>query len=133
MAQRTIDILLNLTTQSDSNAKLLKEFKKLEEEAAKLQKLIDAALPDKPVKKYVDELEKAMTEMKSMFAEMKPKEEVVDKKAAEIATEKDVEMELPKLDGAPIDTINKFSQDNYNSFGKKTDNPQGSVLSKMYR
>jgi len=81
----------------------------------------------------IDELEKAMTEMKSMFAEMKPKEEVVDKKAAEIATEKDVEMELPKLDGAPIDTISKFSQDNYNSFGKKTDNAQASVLSKMYR
>jgi len=81
----------------------------------------------------IDELEKAMTEMKSMFAEMKPKEEVVDKKAAEIATEKDVEMELPKLDGAPIDTISKFSQDNYNNFGKKTDNAQASVLSKMYR
>lgn len=81
----------------------------------------------------IDELEKAMTEMKSMFAEMKPKEEVVDKKAAEIAIEKDVEMELPKLDGAPIDTINKFSQDNYNSFGKKTDTPQASVLAKMYR
>jgi hypothetical protein len=81
----------------------------------------------------IDELEKAMTEMKSMFAEMKPKEEVVDKKAAEIATEKDVEMELPKLDGAPIDTINKFSQDNYNNFGKKADTPQASVLAKMYR
>jgi hypothetical protein len=81
----------------------------------------------------IDELEKAMTEMKSMFAEMKPKEEVVDKKAAEIATEKDVEMELPKLDGAPIEQINRFSQENFNNFGKKTDNPQGSVLSKMYR
>lgn len=81
----------------------------------------------------IDELEKAMTEMKSMFAEMKPKEEVVDKKAAEIATEKDVEMELPKLDGAPVEQINRFSQENFNNFGKKTDNPQGSVLSKMYR
>ena len=81
----------------------------------------------------IDELEKAMTEMKSMFAEMKPKEEVVDKKAAEIATEKDVEMELPKLDGAPVEQINRFSQDNYNNFGKKTDNAQASVLSKMYR
>jgi hypothetical protein len=81
----------------------------------------------------IDELEKAMTEMKSMFAEMKPNEEVVDKKAAEIATEKDVEMELPKLDGAPVEQINRFSQENFNNFGKKTDNPQGSVLSKMYR
>jgi hypothetical protein len=81
----------------------------------------------------IDELEKAMTEMKSMFAEMKPKEEVVDKKAAEIATEKDVEMELPKLDGAPVEQINRFSQENFNNFGKKTDNAQASVLSKMYR
>ena len=81
----------------------------------------------------IDELEKAMTEMKSMFAEMKPKEEVVDKKAADIADEKDVAMELPKLDGAPVEQINRFSQENFNNFGKKTDNPQGSVLSKMYR
>jgi len=81
----------------------------------------------------IDELEKAMTEMKSMFAEMKPKEEVVDKKAADIATEKDVEMELPKLDGAPVEQINRFSQENFNNFGKKTDNAQASVLSKMYR
>lgn len=81
----------------------------------------------------IDELEKAMTEMKSMFAEMKPKEEVVDKKAAEIATEKDVEMELPKLDGAPVEQINRFSQENFNNFGKKSDNAQSSVLSKMYR
>jgi len=80
----------------------------------------------------LDELEKAMAEMKSKFAEMKPNEEVVDKKA-EVADEKDVEMELPKLDGAPIETVNRFSQENFNNFGKKPDNAQASVLAKMYR
>ena len=80
----------------------------------------------------LDELEKAMAEMKSKFAEMKPNEEVVDKKA-EVADEKDVEMELPKLDGAPVETVNRFSQDNFNNFGKKPDNAQASVLAKMYR
>ena len=80
----------------------------------------------------LDELEKAMADMKSKFAEMKPNEEVVDKKA-EVADEKDVEMELPKLDGAPVETVNRFSQDNFNNFGKKPDNAQASVLAKMYR
>lgn len=81
----------------------------------------------------IDELEKVCAGLMEKMAEMKPNEEVVDKKAADIATEKDVEMELPKLDGAPVEQVNRFSQENFNNFGKKTDNPQGSVLSKMYR
>ena len=81
----------------------------------------------------IDELEKVCAGLMEKMAEMKPNEEVVDKKAADIATEKDVEMELPKLDGAPVETINRFSQENFNNFGKKTDNAQASVLSKMYR
>jgi hypothetical protein len=48
--------------------------------------------------------------------------------------DKEMEEELPKLDGAPIDEAFKFSaEQNSKRFGKKTDNAQNSFLSKLYK
>jgi hypothetical protein len=75
----------------------------------------------------IEEMEKKMMEM----AEPKMKEEVVDKDAEE-KEEDDVEMELPKLDGAPVET--KMSIElNKKNYGKKSMNTQDSFLSKLYK
>ncbi len=66
----------------------------------------------------IEEMEKKMMEME------KVKEEVVDKEA-------DIEEELPKLDGAPVET--KMSAEKQVKFGKKAMNSQSSFLSKLYR
>jgi hypothetical protein len=69
----------------------------------------------------IEEMEKKLTKMEEV------KEEVVDKKA-------DIEEELPKLDGAPIEEGFKFSaEQNSKRFGKKVDTPQNSFLSKLYK
>ena len=63
----------------------------------------------------------------------KVKEEVVDKEA-DIKEEDDIEeMELPKLDGAPIEEGVKFSAEKSKSYGKKVSNTQSSFLSKLYK
>lgn len=76
----------------------------------------------------IEEMEKKMTEME------KVKEEVVDKEA-DIKEEGDIEeMELPKLDGAPIEEGTKFSAQTTNkNYGKKVENAQSSFLSKLYK
>jgi hypothetical protein len=75
----------------------------------------------------IEEMEKKMMEM----AEPKMKEEVVDKEA-DVTKEDDVEMELPKLDGAPVET--KMSIElNRKNYGKKSANTQDSFLSKLYK
>ena len=76
----------------------------------------------------IEEMEKKMAEMQEV------KEEVVDKEA-DIKKEDDIEeMELPKLDGAPIEEGVKFSaQNNNKNYGKKVENAQSSFLSKLYK
>lgn len=76
----------------------------------------------------IEEMEKRMTKMEEV------KEEVVDKEA-DIKKEEDIEeMELPKLDGAPIEEGMKFSAENNNkNYGKKVENSQSSFLSKLYK
>ena len=76
----------------------------------------------------IEEMEKRMTKMEEV------KEEVVDKEA-DIKKEDDIEeMELPKLDGAPIEEGTKFSaQNNNKNYGKKVENSQSSFLSKLYK
>jgi hypothetical protein len=52
----------------------------------------------------------------------------------EVKDEKEIEEELPKLDGAPIEEGFKFSAEQNNKrFGKKIDTPQSSFLSKLYK
>ena len=75
----------------------------------------------------IEEMEKKMTEMQEV------KEEVVDKEA-DIKEEDDISMEeLPKLDGAPIETKMASIELNKKNYGKKTMNSQDSFLSKLYK
>ena len=67
----------------------------------------------------IEEMEKKMMQMEEV------KEEVVDKEA-------DIEEELPKLDGAPVET--KMSAEKAEvKFGKKVANTQDRFLSKLYK
>ena len=77
----------------------------------------------------IEEMEKKMTEM------MEVKEEVVDKDAdIEELEDEEEEEELAKLDGAPVETVNKFSAEkSKNIFGKKAVNSQSAFLSKLYK
>jgi hypothetical protein len=77
----------------------------------------------------IEEMEKKIMEM----AEPKMDEEVVDKEA-DVKKEDDIEeMELPKLDGAPIETKMASVELNRKNYGKKTMNTQDSFLSKLYK
>jgi hypothetical protein len=76
----------------------------------------------------IEEMEKKMMEM----AEPKMDEEVVDKEA-DVKEEEDIDMELPKLDGAPVETKMSSVELNKKNFGKKTTNTQDSFLSKLYK
>lgn len=72
----------------------------------------------------IEEMEKKMMEME------KVKEEVVDKEADEEVMME--EEELPKLDGAPVET--KMSAEKAEvKFGKKVANTQDRFLSKLYK
>jgi len=76
----------------------------------------------------IEEMEKKMMEM----AEPKMKEEVVDKEA-DVTEEDDIDMELPKLDGAPVETKMASVELNRKNYGKKSMNTQDSFLSKLYK
>lgn len=87
----------------------------------------------------IDELEKALKEMKMKLGEESPvDEEAIDEETpAEeggVAMAEVEDEELPKLDGAPIDSISKLSQQTLTpNYGKKIENSQSSFLSKLYR
>jgi hypothetical protein len=72
----------------------------------------------------IEEMEKKMEEM----GKMKMEEE-----EAEVKEEDDVEMELPKLDGAPVETKMASVELNKKNYGKKSMNSQESFLSKLYK
>ena len=77
----------------------------------------------------IEEMEKKMEEM----GKHKMEEEVVDKEA-DVKEEDDIEeMELPKLDGAPIETKMASVELNRKNYGKKAMNTQDSFLSKLYK
>ena len=76
----------------------------------------------------IEEMEKKMMEM----AEPKMKEEVVDKEA-DVTEEDDIDMELPKLDGAPVETKMASVELNRKNYGKKSMSTQDSFLSKLYK
>jgi hypothetical protein len=78
----------------------------------------------------IEEMEKKMEEM----GKLKMEEEVVDKEA-DTTEEEDIEMEeLPKLNGAPVETkMSAVVELNRKNYGKKTMNAQDSFLSKLYK
>ena len=73
----------------------------------------------------IEELEKKMMDM------MKVKEEVVDKMPTEEVDMEDEE--LPKLDGAPVETKMSAVELNKKNYGKKSMSSQDSFLSKLYK
>jgi hypothetical protein len=87
------------------------------------------------MKKKIEEMAYRIEEMEKKMMKMEEvNEEVVDKEA-DVKKEDDIEeMELPKLDGAPIEEATKFSSQNNNkNYGKKIENSQSSFLSKLYK
>jgi hypothetical protein len=73
----------------------------------------------------IEEMEKKVMKMEE--AMMPPVDETV-------VEEEDMEEELPKLDGAPIEEAMKFSaQNNSKNYGKKIVNSQSNFLSKLYK
>lgn len=76
----------------------------------------------------IEEMEKKINEMETKKEEEKKEEKMEDE-------DEDEEMELPKLDGAPIDETNmaQFSEVNRKNYGKKIQNSQSSFLSKLYK
>lgn len=88
----------------------------------------------------IEEMEKAMEEMKVKMGEMSPVSEEEEEEESpmpegeEVAmSEEEEEEELPKLDGAPIDATKLSSEIMKPNFGKKVGNAQSSFLSKLYR
>jgi hypothetical protein len=87
------------------------------------------------MKKKIEEMAYRIEEMeKKMMKMQEVNEEVVDKEA-DIKEEDDIEeMELPKLDGAPIEEGVKFSaQNNNKNYGKKVKDSQSNFLAKLYK
>jgi hypothetical protein len=88
----------------------------------------------------IDELEKAMKMMVEKFGdpnlpsvdEETPADDTAVPEGEEVAMSE--EEELPKLDGAPIETGFKFSADSVHkpAYGKKVGDSQSSFLSKLY-
>jgi hypothetical protein len=86
------------------------------------------------MKKKIEEMAYRIEEMEKKMMKMEEvKEEVVDKEA-DIKEEDDIEMALPKLDGAPIEEGVKFSaQNNSKNYGKKVGSSQSNFLAKLYK
>lgn len=83
----------------------------------------------------IDEMEQKLKDMMDKFTSAYPEEgmEVSSLQPNTMMEEVDEE-ELPKLDGAPIETTAKLSAEtNKNNFGKKVDNAQNSFLNKLYK
>ena len=86
----------------------------------------------------IDEMEKMVKHLMEKMGSAYPAEgqEVssLQPSPLEMAAAKDEEdEELPKLDGAPVETVNRFSvETNNKNFGKKAENAQANFLSKLY-
>ena len=103
------------------------EVETLPEDAEKPTEMGDMVKKIEEMAYRIEEMEKRMTKMEEV------KEEVVDKEA-DIEEEDDIDMELPKLDGAPIEEAMKFSaQNNSKNYGKKVASSQSNFLSKLYK
>lgn len=89
------------------------------------------------------DMQKKMEEMTYRIEEMEKKMDKMAEVSIEVEKEEDEEEKLPtmeeeeelaKLDGAPVESVNKFSTEKSNNvFGKKTGNSQSNFLSKLYK
>jgi hypothetical protein len=121
---------------SADGAKAVEDVQMAEEteEVAPLPSTGDGVPADIELKDVIQKLAYRIEEMEKKMMEMEEvKEEVVDKEA-DIKKEEDVEeMELPKLDGAPVETKMASVELNRKNYGKKSMNTQDSFLSKLYK
>ena len=108
---------------------------KMEEETEEVE-----TIPEDDEKPSIEiELKKMMEKMAYRIEEMEKKvmkmEEAMMPPVDEtVVEEEDMEEELPKLDGAPIEEAMKFSaQNNSKNYGKKIVNSQSNFLSKLYK
>jgi hypothetical protein len=84
------------------------------------------------LKKMIEKMAYRIEEMEKKV--MKMEEAMMPPVDEEVVEEEEMEEELPKLDGAPIEEAMKFSaQKNNKNYGKKVQNSQSSFLSKLYR
>jgi hypothetical protein len=92
-----------------------------------------------PLPTTTDKPEMNMGMLVSKFEELSFRiselEKALESKMAEVEVEVETEdEELPKLDGAPVETNQMFSQeDNQKRYGKKEGNYQSTFLSKLYK
>ena len=90
--------------------------------------------------KMMDDMAYRIGEMEAKIAKMEetmypPVNSEVTEEVAGVKMSADPdeeEEELPKLDGAPIEEATRFSNQNKNNYGKKTNDSQSSFLSKLY-
>ena len=84
----------------------------------------------------IDEMEKVMAGLIEKMQSAYPEEgapEVSSLDPTQLAAEEEEEEELPKLDGAPLETKLSSNLHTPNNYGKKTSSSQGTFLSKLYR
>lgn len=106
-----------VVTIPEDDEKPMKEEKSIEIEFAGMVKKIEE------MAYRIEEMEKKMQKMEAMPP--------VDEKVVEEADME--EEELPKLDGAPVEQVSKFSAENPLKLGKKIKNSQNNFLSKLYK
>jgi hypothetical protein len=80
----------------------------------------------------IDELEKTIAEMKQKFESAAPQEGQEVSSLTPSATA-ELESDLPKLDGAPLETNLSATDIHKPNYGKKVGDSQSSFLSKLYR
>lgn len=91
-----------------------------------------------PIPQTTDKPEMDMGMLATKFEELSFRiselEKYMGEKEVEAEDDSETEEELPKLDGAPVESNQMFSQeDNQKRFGKKTASAQSSFLSKLYK
>ena len=91
-----------------------------------------------PIPQTTDKPEMDMGMLVSKFEELTFRISELEKAIGEIEVveteDSETEEELPKLDGAPVESNQMFSQQEvHRSFGKKTASAQSSFLSKLYK
>ena len=84
--------------------------------------------------KMMDDMAYRIGEMEAKIAKMEETmmPPVNSEVTEEVAGVKMKEEELPKLDGAPVEEATRFSNQNKNNYGKKTNDSQSTFLSKLY-
>jgi hypothetical protein len=90
---------------------------------------------DAPVDPLTEDMSKMVAKLQYRIDEMEKKIQSMEEAMKPSEEKKDEEMEedLPKLDGAPVDETPMAKSQKQNKFGKTIVNPQSTFLSKLYK